>query len=281
MPNNIVYLAANTDRINECRYSLLKYLSVYNLKPPPGTSIIVHTERPEAFEAFTPFFQDLRLKEIGQSSLSKFDFIHQTLSSLEGNILFADCDSYFIAPTEHLFDEIQNGKILFYDQILVSDTSSQIQKLNERLSNNSIKVNDQKVPPPSKNLYTTEVLGLNKAASPLIKKMSDLYSQLPRPSGPIAEQYAFTHFALNEPTLSANNVVASYRFFPQFKNLLQFFFKKNEEESIPNLVKLVHHLDAQAILQDKKLFDSQPFVKKLFSLLSGKAWSVRQYQNKF
>ena len=28
-------------------------------------------------------------------------------------------------------------------------------------------------------------------------------------------------------------------------------------------------------------YDSQPFVKKLLSVLSGKAWLVRQYQNKF
>jgi hypothetical protein len=77
------------------------------------------------------------------------------------------------------------------------------------------------------------------------------------------------------------DVIASYNRFPEFKRLLQLFFKKNEEENIPNLVKLVHNIDPQTILQDKKQYDSQPFVKKLLSVLAGKAWSVRQYQNKF
>jgi hypothetical protein len=46
-------------------------------------------------------------------------------------------------------------------------------------------------------------------------------------------------------------------------------------------VKLVYHLDARTILHEKKRYDSQPFVKRILSALSGKAWSVRQYQNKF
>ena len=57
MPNAILYQAyGGTDFINECRYSLLKYLQVYNLKPPASTGIYIHTDQEHLFSDFLPFF---------------------------------------------------------------------------------------------------------------------------------------------------------------------------------------------------------------------------------
>jgi hypothetical protein len=55
--NHIAYLAhGDTGYLNECRFSLLKYLHVYNLNPPSDTAVVVYTDKPEYFENFIPFF---------------------------------------------------------------------------------------------------------------------------------------------------------------------------------------------------------------------------------
>ena len=67
---------------------------------------------------------------------------------------------------------------------------------------------------------------------------------------------------------------------PEFKELLQLFFSKNEEESIPNLVKLIHHLDVETIQKDKVRYARLPFYKKWMNQLLGKEWSIKKYGNK-
>ena len=95
--------------------------------------------------------------------------------------------------------------------------------------------------------------------------MRSLYSELSRHSSAEAsEVFACTYYASDSGVQTMDNKIISYHNFPKFKNLLRLFFKKNEEESIPNLVKLAHHIDAEAILQEKKYYDGQPFVKKYY-----------------
>ena len=79
MPNAILYQAyGGTDFINECRYSLLKYLQVYNLKPPASTGIYIYTDQEHLFSDFLPFFHKLEFislkkrKSAGMARWPKF-----------------------------------------------------------------------------------------------------------------------------------------------------------------------------------------------------------------
>jgi hypothetical protein len=65
MANVLVFEASQTmDKVNACRYALLKYLEAYNLKPPPHIAIYVYTDQPALFESFIPFFQQFAIREI-------------------------------------------------------------------------------------------------------------------------------------------------------------------------------------------------------------------------
>ena len=285
MRNYILYLAAgNIHRINECRYSLLKYLAVYNLKSPADVAVLIYTDAPAMFESFEPFFEQFELKEI-PDNLTKLELIKNVLSEKKGNLLFMDADSYFTIPVNTVFNDIEEGKALFYKQSSwqAENRLGDIQKIKEYLLKNTITIEGEKIfYSDQQHFYSTEVIGINENAESLIKNIYDLYSQLAASDSNLPlEEFACSYFASNVQVQTVQNGVTNYRGFPQFKKLLQLFFEKNEEESIPNLVKLVHHIDAQIILQEKNRYDSQPFVKKILSALSGKAWSVRQYQNKF
>ena len=285
MTNYLLYLAAgSTHTVNECQYSLLKYLAVYNLKPPPDIGIIVYTDVPATFEAFEAFFNQFELKEVKSVVPFKLEILKEVLSLKQGNILFVNTDTYFIAPIDVAFQTLQAGNFIFYKhKVTIDNDLSEFQKIKDHLSKNTIEVKGEKISYlPGKDFYSTEIIGANSAGVSLIQNMCSLYSELSRHSSAEAsEAFACTYYASNSGVQIMDNQIISYHNFPQFKNLLQLFFKKNEEESIPNLVKLAHHIDAKTILQEKKYYDSQPFVKKLLSALTGKAWSVRQYQNKF
>ena len=285
MSNYILYLAeGNNHNVNECRYSLLKYLAVYNLKPPTDIGIIVYTDVPATFEAFEPFFNQFELKEIKSPLPSKLEIFKEALSLKQGNFLYVSTDSYFIEPVDAAFQTLQHDNFLFYKQKATTENDLvEFKKIKEYLSNNSIEVEGEKISYlPNEDFYSTEIIGTNSATASLVQKMYLLYSEISRHSSAEAsETFACSYYATNAAVQTMDDKIISYRNFPQFKNLLQLFFKKNEEESIPNLVKLVHHIDAETILQEKKQYDGQPFVKKLLSALTGRAWSVRQYQNKF
>jgi hypothetical protein len=56
MRNTILYTAYSTDEIHECAYSLLKYLDVYNMKPPADHSVVVYTNDPASLEGYQSYF---------------------------------------------------------------------------------------------------------------------------------------------------------------------------------------------------------------------------------
>ncbi len=123
MQNFILYQATESiGQINECRYALIKYLSLYNLKPPQNTSVIVYTDRPALFEAFTSFFVHFKMKEsVGKS---KYETLDNAISEFEGNVLLCDTNTYPITPLEDLFKELENGKIYLFDEGAKNASSS-------------------------------------------------------------------------------------------------------------------------------------------------------------
>jgi hypothetical protein len=74
--------------------------------------------------------------------------------------------------------------------------------------------------------------------------------------------------------------IAGYSELPEFSILLHAFFKQNEEESIPNLVKLIHHLDPNQIHQQKLEFEKLPLYKQWLNRILGKGWSIKDYTKK-
>jgi hypothetical protein len=66
----------------------------------------------------------------------------------------------------------------------------------------------------------------------------------------------------------------------EFSRLLQYFFKRYQEESVPNQVKLIHHIDARTIEREKKQYDQLPFYLKWIKKLTGKNWNIANYKKK-
>ena len=78
-------------------------------------------------------------------------------------------------------------------------------------------------------------------------------------------------------TQNINEFVAQYDDLKEFRNLLRDFFKKYQEESVPNQVKLMHSIDALKLQEEKNKFNSLPVLQRLMKKMMGKGWSISKH----
>ncbi|HVG40401.1 MAG TPA: hypothetical protein VM888_02225 [Chitinophagaceae bacterium] len=294
----ILYLAhSNEGYINECRFSLLKYLSVYNLKPPTDTAVVIYTDKPALFENFIPFFTHFHLEEITSATVKDWQegtgYVHRAkpkmiqdfFTKYKGDLIFFDTDTYITTPIEPLWNDMENGIIYMHQSegIIDQTKNPEFKKWDNFLQKANLDYGNKKFEyVPHFQIWNSGVLGLKASLAPVIEDVllliDSIYKQFPKH---IAEQVACSYCLQNHGTIkSAKEHVAHYWNLKEFRALLRSFFKKNEEESIPNLVKAVHKLDAKQMEREKEAYDDLPLWKRLMATLSGTNWNIKKYEKK-
>jgi hypothetical protein len=298
MQNAILYQAyGGPGFVNECRYSILKYLQAYNLTPPAHTAIAVYTDAPDAFADFEPFFHQLVIRPLSAATVKRWrganDFVHRVkiemlmdfLQSFNGNLLYCDTDTYLTAPIDSIFDDLSGGTFYMhqYEGMIDRQENGSFHKWEAFLSTTPLLYNNKNVVySKTLRMYNAGVVGLNSSHRELLPDVLALtdaiYQKFPKH---IAEQFAFSYcFQKAGAIKPANHFIAHYWNLKEFRLLLKKFFQANAEESIPNLIKKLHHLNAAAIQEEKNAFERLPFLHRLFRNLSGKAWKIAQYEKR-
>lgn len=298
MQNAILYQAyGGTDYTNECRYSLLKYLQVYNLIPPADTAIVIYTDTPAVFADFQPFFHHLHLlpltKETAQQWRGSSNFVHRLkivmladfLSGFEGNVLYCDTDTYLTAPVSAIFNDLESGSFYMHqcEGTINKAENPSFHKWERFLSTTPLAYNNRQVQ-FDKNLqmYNAGMVGLNSRHKELLQDvlaLSDaVYEKFPKH---IAEQFAFSYCLQKAGTVkTADHLVAHYWNLKEFRQLLKTFFTLHAEESIPNLIKKLHVMDAMAIQHEKNAYEDLSFLHRLVKTIQGKGWKIGPYQKR-
>lgn len=298
MQNAILYQAyGGQDFVNECRYSLLKYLQVYNLTPPTDTVVVVYTDAPDAFADFAPFFRLFTTRKLSKETISSWrgttDFVHRAkiemlrdfLQTFNGNVLYCDTDTYPTMPVEPIFDDLDGNAFFMhqYEGMIDKRENASLRKWEDFLSTTSLVYNNKAVAySKSLRMYNAGVVGLNSGHRDLLEDVLALtdvvYQKFPKH---IAEQFAFSYCFQKAGTIkTANRYIAHYWNLKEFRLLLKKFFQANAEESVPNLIKKLHRLDASAIQEEKNAFERLPFLQKLLRNVSGKSWKIAQYEKR-
>lgn len=109
MPNYLLYHAVTRDELYQCAWSLLKYLSTYNLKPPPDQQLVIHASQPAFVEAYCVFFQEYEMLQ--PATTSAIETIHKFCQAREGNLLYFGASAYPVVPLEPVFDAIEHGAL--------------------------------------------------------------------------------------------------------------------------------------------------------------------------
>jgi hypothetical protein len=275
MQNFISYHATGSG-VNECRYALLKYLSVYNLKPPADIGVVIFTDTPGVFDLFAPYFQRFEIRETFDSDILKN--YQQLLKSYSGNFLFLDTGSYPVKPLESVFYAISNGTIYS-----IPVEKPQIQSWLKQVQEKPVAFRGTRTQ-FSENLryWKAEVLGLMNHHVHIVDDAIELSPVLEQSGAQKeASSLALSYMLQDQTVASLADSLVNYNNLVEIRELLDIFFTKNQEESIPNLVKLVQHIDAVKIRSHKVQYERQPFYKKWMDKLRGNSWSIRQYEKKF
>lgn len=219
MQNYVLYFVSSQDEHYECCYSLLKYLDLYNLKPPQEHSIVIYAKNPALLEAYGSYFNSFELKEITGDLNSIFD-------EYKGNIIYLPSNAYPVKEFETLFAAMNRNAIY------------KGQKQNEQ--NN----------PGSQQLPVIAFNNLNQDIDFILRSVN---------------------------TQSIKEFIAEYDDLKEFRHLLNGFFKKYQEESVPNQVKLMHSIDALQILEEKNRFKKLPVLQRVMKKIMGKGWSIEKH----
>jgi hypothetical protein len=118
MQKSILYIAVSLDEVYECAYSILKYLEVYNLKPPVDHSLTIYTNYPELLEAYGSFFNRFELRSIPPNSDRQTIILE--FKKEAHNVMFLDSNSYPVKQVDdsksiECYKNLKEFKILLKD----------------------------------------------------------------------------------------------------------------------------------------------------------------------
>jgi len=263
--------------VYECQYALLSYLSIYNLNPPASIRLLVYTNQPAAFEAYTTLLPTLEMKEYVYQS--KLDMIQEAMDMYDGNIIYCDSDTYPYLPLEPLLKHISDQKLI----TLLNDAGVHETPVHsiEAIKNHLGPVEGNTSLLPAALNKNVAVIGISSSELHFIQKCqtiaNSLQGQLPR------------NLSINlaiQKTATIHSRESHWEYFKHYhqsiasKELISYFFQHNEEESIPNLVKLIHLFDLDQVEQEYISYSKQPFYKRWLANVLGIGWSLDKYKKK-
>lgn len=76
---------------------------------------------------------------------------------------------------------------------------------------------------------------------------------------------------------NTGGMLRDYADLGEFRKLLREFFTRNQEESVPNLVKRIHPIDAGQIREHKRQYLRLPLPVRFLRKMTGRAWNIERY----
>jgi hypothetical protein len=121
MRNHLLYIAASLDEVYETAYSIIKYLEVYNLKPPADHKLVVYTNHPDLLEVYGSFFSEYEFRPLS-ANMDKNAIVNEFSSRADGEVLYMDPNSYPVNKLEEQPDRnIKRYKDLKEFKLLLKD----------------------------------------------------------------------------------------------------------------------------------------------------------------
>lgn len=278
MQNYLVYKADTADMINECSYSLLKYLAAYNLKPPAHQSVVIYTPHPALMESYASYFHSFEFRGIEKTQTTRLTTLASFFRQYSGNVLYMDTNTYPVCQLESVYAEISRGipHVLRWNAILPQRPTTSKDLRTIQVQGKSITFN-----PTELDKWNDSVIGIsgNPGAwlDEVLVRSKEASTQLP-PA--VAEKWAFHDYLAGQTVKTADHAIAQYDGLLEFRNLLRKFFTKYQEESVPNQLKLIQNFDAAIIQEQKRDFQKLPLYRKLLKRITGRHWSIEEYERK-
>ncbi len=278
--------------IHECKYALLRLLSVYK-NSPDVHDIIIYTDMPEAFDIFNHTLA-ITIEEVDNEKIAlwrgQIDFVHRVkieiikdaLQKFEGKAIYMDTDTYCNRTLHPLFESISASQAFFHcnEGTIAQPQTLHLKKWKRFLTKkNPVFVNEPN--PLQITMWNAGVIGLEVSHLPLLDTVLKVTDNLyPLFTKHTAEQFAFcyTFQSAQVNILAAAPYIFHYWNLKEFRLLLAAFFADYSTADMNMLINLSEQILPEQIVDAKLRFQKAPVLEKFFKKISGKAWDIDNYK---
>jgi hypothetical protein len=278
------------DVINECKYSLLRLIDVYESAQLTIPEVIIYTDKSEEFAIFSKQIT-LTLKSINDNEINKWrgeiNFVHRVkievikdcFKYFSGKITYCDTDTYILQPLTKMFQCIDDKNVFFHtnEGEINASVTVHARKWKNFLQKNKVLFNEQL--PLNVIMWNAGVIGIPEDAAVFLDSVlaltDEIYRLFPRHT---VEQFSFAYiFQKNKINiLAAEPYIFHYWDLKEFRKLLRRFFA--DDSNIDDLIKKSKKILPENILVEKMKFKKSNALKKLVLSVSGKRWKIEKYK---
>lgn len=274
---------------NECLYALFSFTRF-----TADVQIVIYTDEEGYFRERQPENLAIEYRNMTPESITEWrgpqNFTHRLkimmlldfLKSCNPNdlILYTDTDVTFLQPTDVLFEEISNGKVLMHTNegnIFAQRKGSRIFKLVYGFAGSGKAYSHLIL--PGQDMWNAGVLGFRASDVSLIEKVLEITDGMHKvfPTH-VTEQLAFSLVFSNlekRPLMAAKAAVFHYWNFKEFRPVLLHFFAKYLTAS--DLQSRFENINPLELEKPKRAYEVLSFWPKTLKKFSGR-WKMPEFQ---
>jgi len=291
MTNYILYMVyGSIDVFHECKFSLLRLLSVYEKSKISPPEIIIYTDKPDQFSSFGDRLV-LHIREIRPSQIRQWrgeiDFIFRPkiemlldcVSHYTGKLLYTDSDTYCLQPLEPLFDLLSDSSVILHkcEGSIGNPYNLHIKKWKGFLRRQTKSGLSAAL---KMSMWNAGTIGFTPVQAPLLQEVlsttDEVHRKFPKHT---VEQFAFCytfqkhHLQLEE----AEPFLFHYWNLKEFRVMLKHFFQKYEGAPLSVLMEKSALILPENIVPDKVAYGQIPSLNRRIKRWLKKDWKIDPY----
>jgi hypothetical protein len=280
----------SVDVFHECKFSLLRLLTVYEKSKISPPEIIIYTDKPDQFPSFGDRLV-LHIREIRPSQIrqwrGKIDFIFRPkiemlldcVSHYTGKLLYTDSDTYCLQPLEPLFDLLSDSSVILHkcEGSIGNPYNLHIKKWKGFLRRQTKSGLSAAL---KMSMWNAGTIGFTPVQAPLLQEVlsttDEVHRKFPKHT---VEQFAFCytfqkhHLQLEE----AEPFLFHYWNLKEFRVVLKHFFQKYEGAPLSVLMEKSALILPENIVPDKVAYGQIPSLNRRIKRWLKKDWKIDPY----
>ena len=278
------------DVFHECKFSLLRLLTIYDKSKVSPPEIIIYTDQPHQFSSFRARLV-LHIREISLSQIQEWrgsiDFIFRPkiemlvdcASRYTGKLLYTDSDTYCLQPLEPLFDLLTDTSVILHkcEGSIGQPSNLHIKKWRSFLRGQTKNGLSAAL---KMNMWNAGTIGFTPLQASLLPEVlattDEVHRRFPKHT---VEQFAFCytfqqhHLHLEE----AAPFLFHYWNLKEFRVVLHRFFQKYEGEPLSVLLDKSALILPENIVPDKLAYGQIPSFKRRIKRWLKQDWTIEPY----
>ena len=278
------------DVFHECKFSLLRLLTIYEKRDAHLPEVIIYTDKPDEFSLFRDQLV-LHIREITAPQIrawrGSIDFIFRPkiemlldcVSHYRGLLLYADSDTYCLQPLDALYDLMSDTRVILHkcEGSIGRPSNLHIKKWRSFLSRQKSSGLSEAL---GMNMWNAGTIGFTPVNAPLLQEVlrttDEVHRKFPKHT---VEQFAFCyifqrhhlHIEAAEPFLF------HYWNLKEFRVVLQRFFQKYEGAPLSVLMENSARILPENILPDKLSYGKISSLRRRVRRMLKKEWKIDPY----